>query len=404
MEEPFTKKDQLKIKNNIWKFYLGSLLGGFAFFYNAIDTLYYRNFGLTFQQIGWIISICLITTLIIEIPSGAFADLYGKREALIISALLNFIGTGFVAFGSSFPLFLIGFAFWGAGRAFSSGASSALLFDTLKKLKKEKEFLKHTGRLSSFFISIDIISSALAPLLFAVNVRLPYFISLTAAFFVIIIQLSVCEVLESKNNQKNVLEENIQQILSGIKTAFKNKIFICLTLFNVLIFTINKTFAEMLSTPFLTSYIGYKLQSLSVILVIGSLIQSVTVFFADKIENKLGNKYSFFGIIYVLPIILIFYVFSRNILLTSVLTGIYFSIISFSEVVVENYLSKNTSDDKRATVLSISSMITSIVAFISLPIIGYITDIIYLQNSIVLLASIILVIGTVLLSRIKTIL
>lgn len=125
-------------KSNVWKLYLGALLGGFAFFYNAIDTLYYRHFNLSFQQIGWIISASLIAAFIMEVPSGSFADLYGKKKALVAAALSNLLATGLVALGSSFPTFLLGFVLWGVGRAFNSGASSALLFDSLKALGKGK--------------------------------------------------------------------------------------------------------------------------------------------------------------------------------------------------------------------------------------------------------------------------
>lgn len=402
MSEPTIQASKLGLNNNLWKFYLGAFLGGFAFFYNAVDTLYYRHFGLSYQQIGWIISASLIANLIMEVPSGAFADLHGKKKTLVISAIFNFIATGLVALGSSFPIFVLGFVFWGIGRAFSSGASNALLFDTLKALGREKEYLKHTGRLSSFFISIDVISSALAPLLFAINVRLPYFVSLSAAFLVIIIQLNLREALITTKKLGSTINENVKQIASGVMVALNSKIFLWLTFFNVLIFTANKAIAEMISTPFLTSYIGFSLPNLSVILVIGSLIQSSSVFFADKIEHKLGDNRSFIWIILALPMTIFFYAFSRKLMLTSALTGLYFSTVSFSEVVVENYLTHNIPDDKRATILSISSMFVSVFALISLPIIGGIVDLIPLQNSLILVAATVAILGLILLSQYKS--
>ena len=66
------------LSGNFWKFYLAAILGGFAFFYNAIDTLYYRHFELSFGQIGLLISASLLTALVLEVPTGVFADLYGK--------------------------------------------------------------------------------------------------------------------------------------------------------------------------------------------------------------------------------------------------------------------------------------------------------------------------------------
>src|SRR5574341_1425216 len=73
------------MQSNIWKFYAASILGGLAFFYNTVDTLYYRHFGLSFAQIGALIAATLLLAVVMEVPSGAFADLYGKRRALIVS-------------------------------------------------------------------------------------------------------------------------------------------------------------------------------------------------------------------------------------------------------------------------------------------------------------------------------
>jgi len=388
-----------QISKNIWKLYAGALLGGFAFFYNAIDTLYYRHFGLTFQQIGWIISASLIATLVLEVPSGAFADLYGKKKALVIAAISNFLATGLVALGGNFPIFLLGFVFWGVGRAFNSSASSAILFDSLKALDKEKDFLKHTGRISSFFISIDVISSLLAPLLFAIQVRLPYFVSLGAAFLVILIQLRLREVLVLQKQAEKVLAESFQQIVAGFRSAFKSNIFVWLTLFNVLIFTTGKVFAEMVSTPFLINYVGYTLKNLSLILCVGSLMQASFVFFADKLEHRLGDRRSFLLIIIVSPLATLAYSFSRNLVLTAILIGIYYSTWSFGEVVIKNYINHNISDNRRATILSISSMLVSAFALVGLPLLGAITDKISLQNTLILLAVTVATLGLLLINQ-----
>ena len=91
-----------KSKSNIWKLYVISLLGGFAFFYNSVETLYYRHFGMSFQQIGILISASLLVSIILDIPTGAFADLYGKKKSLLIGSLCSFLALSFIAFGSSF--------------------------------------------------------------------------------------------------------------------------------------------------------------------------------------------------------------------------------------------------------------------------------------------------------------
>lgn len=389
-----------KLKNNIGKYYLAAFLSGLAFFYNAIDTLYYRHFGLSFEQIGWAISASLIANVVLNVPSGAFADLYGKKKALITASLFGLLGTGLIAFGSSFLPFLIGFALWGAGGAFSSGASTAFLFDTLKGLGQEKTFMKHSGRLSSVFISVDVISGTLGPLIFAVNVRLPYLVSLVAAFLAVAIQFGMYEKpVEKKKRPHRVLAENFKQMKTSLRSSLQNKIFIWLTLFGLLFFIANKVSSEMIGAPFLINVAGFSLQNLSVIGFIGSAMQASFVFFADKVEGKLGDKRSFLSVILGIPLAMTLFALSRNLFTTAFLSGTFFCLTSFREVVVESYLAHNAPDANRATVLSISSMLVSLFALITLPLLGKFVDRISLQSSLLLLSMVVLAMGLVLLTQ-----
>jgi MFS family permease len=387
-----------KARNNIWKLYLISFLGGIAFFYNAIETLYYKHFGLSFQQIGLLISASMISAIILEIPTGAFADLYGKKKSLILASVSNFIAISFLAFGNTFIHFLIGFVFWGAGRAFNSGASSALLYDSLKNMGQEFEFTKHTGRLSSVFISLDILSGALGPLMFALNVRLPYFVSWVAILLVIPLQFSLYEKNNLIKHTINPIKEHLIQMLESLKIAINNKILVWLTIFSLLFFVINKVFSEMISAPYYIN-IGYTLQNLSIIGVIGSLIQTAFVFLADKFERKLRNFKSFLLMITLVPIVLISLMISRSLIITAIFSGFYYSLISFGEVIIESYLNRNISDNNRATVLSISSMTVSLSALISLPLIGEFIDNYTLIGGFWLVSILVLVIGSLLLVR-----
>jgi MFS family permease len=75
------------MRGNIWKLYVLSFSGGVAFFFNSIETLYYRHFGLNFQQIGLLLSASLLAKVILDVPTGAFADTYGKKKSLLISTV-----------------------------------------------------------------------------------------------------------------------------------------------------------------------------------------------------------------------------------------------------------------------------------------------------------------------------
>ena len=114
---------------------------------------YYENFlylafldkGLSYFEIGILIGFREVCTNLFEIPSGAIADLYGRRRAMIFS-FFAYIAS-FVIFAVSkslFPLFAAMF-FYGLGDAFRSGTHKAMIFDWLRLQGRSDEKTKIYG-------------------------------------------------------------------------------------------------------------------------------------------------------------------------------------------------------------------------------------------------------------------
>ncbi len=94
---------------------------------------------LSFFQIGILIGFREVCINIFEIPSGAVADLYGRRRSMIFSFLAYI--TSFLVFGlsASFTaLFLAMFAF-ALGDSFRTGTHKAMIFEWLRIQGREKE-------------------------------------------------------------------------------------------------------------------------------------------------------------------------------------------------------------------------------------------------------------------------
>lgn len=114
---------------------------------------YYENFlylaflekGLSYFAIGILIGFREVCTNLFEIPSGAIADLYGRRRAMIFS-FCAYIAS-FVIFAVSkslLPLFAAMF-FYGLGDAFRSGTHKAMIFDWLRLQGRSDEKTKIYG-------------------------------------------------------------------------------------------------------------------------------------------------------------------------------------------------------------------------------------------------------------------
>ncbi len=114
-------------------------------YYDPFLILAFREKGLSFFQIGILIGFREVVTNVFEVPSGAAADLYGRRRAMIF-AFSAYI-TSFVTFALSnsvAPLFG-GMFFFGLGEAFRSGTHKAMIFDWLRIEGRSDEKTKVYG-------------------------------------------------------------------------------------------------------------------------------------------------------------------------------------------------------------------------------------------------------------------
>ncbi|MHA1898550.1 MAG: MFS transporter [Promethearchaeota archaeon] len=135
-------------------------------FLTAVLMPFYENWGnLNIVQIMLLQSWYLFWIFILEIPSGSFADFYGRKKTLIIAAILYFNGLVIYSIRPSLVLFMIAELFMGLSQSLISGTIEALLYDSIKKIGRENESQKFFGRLSSAQIMGILISAPIGGLI-----------------------------------------------------------------------------------------------------------------------------------------------------------------------------------------------------------------------------------------------
>lgn len=103
-----------------------------------------RGFSLT--QVGVAEACFLLGLVVLEVPTGAVADRYGRSTSLALGAGALIASMLVFAFSTSFPILLVSFLMWSVAVTLMSGADLALLYDTLKALGREEEYEKLAGR------------------------------------------------------------------------------------------------------------------------------------------------------------------------------------------------------------------------------------------------------------------
>ena len=140
------KIEQQKLKRNIWKIYLFNIFSSLTFFVPII-VLFWQDNGLNLTQIMILQSLFALAIVILEVPTGYFADIVGRKRSLILASFFLTIGVFVYSIGHNFYQFLIAEILWAFGVSLISGTDSAFIYDTLKDLKQEKLYKKIVGML-----------------------------------------------------------------------------------------------------------------------------------------------------------------------------------------------------------------------------------------------------------------
>ena len=119
-----------------------------ARFESAIWIIYLQSRGLSLAQIGLAEAAFHMAPLLIELPSGSFADIVGRRWSLATGSLLVAISSALLWSAHSLPLAMIALFLSGASFSFRSGADQAYLFDTLsQEVDGQRSYPSLLGRL-----------------------------------------------------------------------------------------------------------------------------------------------------------------------------------------------------------------------------------------------------------------
>ncbi|OGR18561.1 MAG: MFS transporter [Desulfobacterales bacterium GWB2_56_26] len=108
-----------------------------ARFYYPVFTILFLDFGLTIEQFALLNSVWAVTIFSAEVPSGALADLIGRKRLIVATSFCMIAEMSLLAFvplGSSslvFSVFLVNRILSGLAEAMASGADEAIAYDSL---------------------------------------------------------------------------------------------------------------------------------------------------------------------------------------------------------------------------------------------------------------------------------
>ena len=110
----------LNLRKQIRTLYITGLLGSLSLTGAWVVILASRGFSLV--QIGFAETVFHFTSLIMEIPSGMLADMYGRKKMLVLGNLMLVIGDLIMFFSQDYWMVLLSMPFHAMSYNFASGS------------------------------------------------------------------------------------------------------------------------------------------------------------------------------------------------------------------------------------------------------------------------------------------
>ena len=207
-------------------------------FWGPILISYIINIGkMSLPEIYFMESIVLLGVVFLEIPSGALADLIGRKKTIILGSILHTISIIVFSISDSPKEIWLANIIWMIGYSMQSGADVALLYDSLKEDGRETEYSKIIGGNLANRLLVITFSCLIAGWMFKVNPRLPLFLSTPTVLISTFLAFYFTEPLKT---EKYNIKKQFEIMKAGLKIVLKNGKILWIIFFTLLISVASK--------------------------------------------------------------------------------------------------------------------------------------------------------------------
>jgi MFS family permease len=356
-------------QGNIWKLYIIRALF-WTHFFAAVMVPFYTQWGHVKLSTVFIINAWfMLWNFFLEVPTGTVADFLGRKISLAVGGLVAAVAALVYISQPSLSRFLIAEVLFATAYTLHSGADEALAYDSLKLMNRTEDASRVLSRMEAFKL-FGINLGTLTGSLIAAHWGLaaPMAAYALPAFLAFLVALSLREVTVDTTPTRRARYHQI--LFDGARFFVRHKaiflVSIELAITNALAWGLIWLFQPLLTRSGMPiAYFGFvhAAACLAQILFL-SQVQRLEKLFGSKRRLLLvattisGLAFILLGVNRMLPIVI-----------AGIVVGFAFSLPRIP--IYSAYINAQTPSDKRATVLSFSSMCRTIIIVIVNPLTGY---------------------------------
>ena len=190
-------------------------------YFEPFIILFFLQQGLSFTQIGFLVAFRELAINLMEIPSGALADLFGRRRSMILSFVAYIISFAVFGFSRVYWHFFIAMFYFAIGEAFRTGTHKAMIFTWLRMEGRLNEKTKVYGYTRSWSKIGSAVSTVLAVafVLLTNNYSYVFFFAIIPYTAALVNFMTYPAELEGKTAEKSTIRDVVQHIRECILAA-----------------------------------------------------------------------------------------------------------------------------------------------------------------------------------------
>ena len=366
---------QKYMKRNIRILYAFKTMRAMIFTIPIIVPFFQEN-GLSQTEIFILQSAFAIGVMLLEVPSGYFADIFGRKKAMVAGAVVATIG---------YVMYSLAYGFWpilaaemvlGAGLSFMSGADSALAYDSLVALGKKDKYRKFESRGFIFSSIAEASASLIGGLIAIASLRATLYAQVGIELALIPLALLL---VEPKRTRRVTDDNPFRDVLKITKYALHGHSQIkWLIFYGAVVGTLTHTMV-WLTQPYY-QLVGVSLGWFGVLWTLQLIAMAIFAQFADKYERLLGKRKALASFV-LMGVVAYGLLGAFPLIATLPVMLVYYFIRGVHMPVLQDYVNTLISSDIRATVLSVKNLAKQLLYTFLGPLIGVTMDLYSLQTA-----------------------
>ncbi len=331
-------------------------------FISAVEVIFFSVYlGLSFAEYSLIVSVCLLISMVFQLPTGFLSDRYGRKKMLLFSSSMNFLLKVILLFlplAISRNLFYYVLLIESVGAmcsSLSSGNFEVLIFDKFKESNKDEYlFVEKSAKYFSVGSIIAAISGFISTMIFEIWIALPLICDLSIQLIKIVSVLFLNERREGTTTKEYINMKKITEIKGSSLLILTLLLFACLFTISRGTFPLYQPLMASMGVPL--SYYGFLI-----------MIINLSVFILSRRIKRIVNEFSLNSIlIYSLlvifsQVILVLNIYLDSIVFKFIVISIAFSIMQlirlFAEGMSSYFINKSIEETPNKTLIfSIYSM------------------------------------------------